>query len=129
MTLAVHEARSLDIRRPPTSIKCALHLPQATASYTHHSVRCIEAILGDREIAEVFFLATEGLHRDFNLSVNIQTNYPCDLAATAQTIVMRSHATATKLSCSCRCRFEEARHRNHGPSDAAKRRLPSSGRN
>jgi len=43
---------------------CALHLPQVTASYTRDSVRCAEAILGDREIAEVFFFATEGLHRD-----------------------------------------------------------------
>jgi hypothetical protein len=43
---------------------CALHPPQVTASYARNSVRCTEGILGDREIAEVFFFATEGLHRD-----------------------------------------------------------------
>ena len=35
-----------------------------TTAYARNSIKCAEAVLGDREIAEVFFFATKGLHSD-----------------------------------------------------------------
>jgi AcrR family transcriptional regulator len=43
---------------------CSLQLPQVTASYARDSVKCAEAVVANREVAEVFFFATEGLHSD-----------------------------------------------------------------
>lgn len=43
---------------------CSVQLPQVTRAYARNSLNCAEAVLGDRDIAEVFFFATEGLHRD-----------------------------------------------------------------
>jgi AcrR family transcriptional regulator len=43
---------------------CSLQLPQVTASYARNAIKCAEAVLGNREVAEVFFYATEGLHSD-----------------------------------------------------------------
>jgi AcrR family transcriptional regulator len=43
---------------------CSLHLPQVTTAYARNSIKCAEAVLGDRDVAEVFFFATEGLHSD-----------------------------------------------------------------
>jgi AcrR family transcriptional regulator len=43
---------------------CSLQFPQVTASYARNAVKCAEAVLGNHETAEVFFFATEGLHRD-----------------------------------------------------------------
>jgi AcrR family transcriptional regulator len=43
---------------------CALQLPQVTSAYRRNSIKCAEVILDDREVAEVFFYSTEGLHRD-----------------------------------------------------------------
>jgi hypothetical protein len=38
-------------------------LPEVTATYARTFIRRAEAILREREVAEVFFFATEGLHR------------------------------------------------------------------
>jgi len=35
-----------------------------TASYACNDVKCAEAVLGNHDVAEVFFFATEGLHND-----------------------------------------------------------------
>lgn len=35
-----------------------------TLAYARTFVKCAQALLGDHEVAEVFFYATEGLHRD-----------------------------------------------------------------
>jgi AcrR family transcriptional regulator len=43
---------------------CSLQLPQVTTAYARNSIKCAEAVLGDREVAEVFCFATEGLHGD-----------------------------------------------------------------
>ena len=43
---------------------CSLQLPQVTTAYAGNAINCAEAVLGDHEVAEVFFLATEGLHSD-----------------------------------------------------------------
>jgi hypothetical protein len=44
---------------------CSLQLPQViTTAYARNSIKCAEAVLGDHEVAEVFFFATEGLHSD-----------------------------------------------------------------
>src|SRR5579862_1974820 len=43
---------------------CSLQLPQVTTAYARNAIKCAEAVLGNREVAEVFFFATEGLHSD-----------------------------------------------------------------
>lgn len=43
---------------------CSLQLPQVTAAYARDAIKCAESALGSREVAEVFFFATEGLHSD-----------------------------------------------------------------
>ena len=43
---------------------CSVQLPQVTARYASNAVKCAEAVLGNHDVAEVFFLATEGLHSD-----------------------------------------------------------------
>jgi len=43
---------------------CSLQLPQVTASYACNDVKCAEAVLGNHDVAEVLFFATEGLHND-----------------------------------------------------------------
>lgn len=43
---------------------CSVRLPQVTAAYARNAVKCAESVLASREVAEVFFLATEGLHSD-----------------------------------------------------------------
>ena len=43
---------------------CAFQLPQVTATYARNSIKCAAAVLGDHDVAEVFFFATEGLHGD-----------------------------------------------------------------
>jgi AcrR family transcriptional regulator len=44
---------------------CSLQLPQVTATYARNSIKCAAAVLGDHDVAEVFFFATKGLHSDF----------------------------------------------------------------
>jgi len=43
---------------------CSLQLRQVTATYARNSIKCAAAVLGDHDVAEVFFFATEGLHSD-----------------------------------------------------------------
>jgi AcrR family transcriptional regulator len=43
---------------------CSVQIPQVTAAYARNAVKCAEAVLGKHEVAEVFFLATEGLQSD-----------------------------------------------------------------
>jgi AcrR family transcriptional regulator len=43
---------------------CSARLPQVTAAYARNAVKCAESVLKNHEVAEVFFLATEGLHSD-----------------------------------------------------------------
>jgi len=43
---------------------CSVRLPHVTAAYARNAVKCAESVLGNHELAEVFFLATEGLHSD-----------------------------------------------------------------
>ena len=43
---------------------CSVRLPHVTAAYSRNAVKCAECVLGTHEVAEVFFLATEGLHSD-----------------------------------------------------------------
>ena len=43
---------------------CSVRLPHVTAAYARNAVKCAESVLRNHEVAEVFFLATEGLHSD-----------------------------------------------------------------
>ena len=43
---------------------CSLQLPKVTATYARNSIKCAAAVLGDHDVADVFFFATEGLHSD-----------------------------------------------------------------
>jgi hypothetical protein len=43
---------------------CSLPLPQVTATYARNSIKCAAAVLGDHDVADVFFFVTEGLHSD-----------------------------------------------------------------
>lgn len=43
---------------------CSVRLPQVTDEYRRNFIRRAQEILGDKELGEVFFLATEGLHVD-----------------------------------------------------------------
>ena len=43
---------------------CSVHLPQVTEEYQRKFVACAQTLLGDKDLGEVFFLATEGLHVD-----------------------------------------------------------------
>jgi hypothetical protein len=42
----------------------SVRLPDVSGAYSRIFMKCAHAILGNRELAEVFFLATEGLHTD-----------------------------------------------------------------
>ena len=37
---------------------CSLQLPQVTATHARNSIKCAAAVLGDHDVAEVFFFAT-----------------------------------------------------------------------
>jgi hypothetical protein len=43
---------------------CSIRLPQVTHAYERNFLKCADAVLKDKDLAEVFFLATEGLHVD-----------------------------------------------------------------
>jgi hypothetical protein len=43
---------------------CSVQLPQVTGAYRRNFIRFAQEVLGDKDLGEVFFLATEGLHVD-----------------------------------------------------------------
>jgi hypothetical protein len=43
---------------------CSVQLPQVTEAYRRNFINFAQAVLGDKDLGEVFFLATEELHVD-----------------------------------------------------------------